>query len=303
MIVICHLLGFRLDPSKEIKIDDTFLIRKLSFKESKLLREKFYLGHQYFLFGLKDFQFCVEIKNKINKKVLEPVKSFEEYNRSIEKRHGLLGELHQKFFRLIVAMWLYSGKAVTMGGIFCYDPENINNNAFSFYPETSKGKFWKSPEKEIENFKKFWNVFSDMWFDSYDIVVWYFKEAMHAKFIQDRLLKLTIAMDKILTPDGTVELRERFSTRAAVILEKEIGNRKDKKKFFKDIYSKRSGIVHGSIPIGSTKVRKEDYNKYFDDCRKLMCLYIENYYGWEERMKEASLGHNKLKQKLSGHLS
>jgi hypothetical protein len=104
MIAICHLLGFRLDSSKEIKINDTFLIRKLSVTESVSLKEKFYLGHNYFLFGLKDFQYCIEIKNKINKKVLEPVKSFEEYNRSIEKRQGFLGDLHQKFFRFIFAM-------------------------------------------------------------------------------------------------------------------------------------------------------------------------------------------------------
>jgi len=302
MKIICHLLKFRLDSPKEIKIDEDFKIRKLSSNEIKLLKEKFYPRHQFFYYGLKEFQCCIEFKNKYEKMLLEPVSSFGELFYAIEERHDFLGELNERINHLILAMWLYSGKAVTVGGLLCYDPENESKNAFSLYPESTKGKIWNASKDQIEKFKEFWNVFKKMWFEFHDVAIWYFREAMYAKFIQDKLLKLTIAMDKILTPDGTFELRERFSTRAAIILENELKKRKEKKKFFKSIYDKRSGVVHGGIPVTSNKIKEKECQEYFSECRKLMCFYIENNPGWKEKMQELSLGENKLKNVLLSYL-
>lgn len=275
---ICHLIGFRLISSTEIQIDDRFRIRELLPVELKSLESIYEQAIQYYHHEWKSRRFCIE--------------SIEEID---------LWKLALELDKIIISMWLFSGHSITKGALL-REP-HLKSEPYcildSVMCEQGLG-VWQVTNSEIKKFNDFWNNVKNIDFNmKNDIAIRYFKKALNSVGNTDSLVNLTIAMERILLPKENRELRDKFSLRAAFILAEKFEVRQQIKDVFKKAYDIRSKIVHGWSP----KIDEKNFTIYLYLCRKIICIYLENKYKWQNLLlDELTLGNNKLTYNLVKYL-
>ena len=285
MVNICHLIKFHLASTEEKKIDKNFRIRAILSEEYRRIIEIYGKSKLGIYREYNHVDFCIENKSEKQSKTF-----------SIDVKE------------LIMAMCLYSGKAITQGAILMYDHDDPNwfKTSMPFINSYEcLGEPWiKVTNDQIQKFSKFWKDMKNIQINFKDIGIRYFRETMFAEKLEDKLIKLTIAMENILLPgDDRHELTYKFSTRAAFILADEYKKREKIKKLFNKFYSIRSCIVHGTkLSDKDKKFIHNNYEKYFLFCRKVICLFLENQNNWKKMLEDASLGENILKYNLANYI-
>jgi hypothetical protein len=271
---ICHIIGISFDSKDGYELDHNYSIRPLSSVEDKVLRD-LYRIRQVHSFYLNEWPFCIDFKKKLQLPSIIPA------------------EFPIDVYNIIIPMWIFSGKAVTPFSLIFYDEDKSNLIHAISNNNILKNSQWLHADCDLIKFKQFFNSLNKSSFCQKDIYIRYFAESMCEEKLEDKLIKLTIAMENILLPKEKLELSNKFATRAAFILSDEYEERKEIYKFFKKMYSERSKIVHGDIE--KANLTREELKKYFDYCRKIICLYIENKNKnlWNKKLLEdISLGKN-----------
>jgi len=271
---IYHIAGLYLDRKDNIQLHKNIVIRKFNDNELKCLHE-LYEGEALYDLSLMIHPVGLEIELENSCVRIEVLKFFD-------------------------ALWIFVGKAIFRGGVLFYDNNNLKYTFFkandSFLSE------WYPNEIEIKNFIDFKCRLNNFKYDLYDVGIKFFREAMTASSNEEKLLKLTIALERILIPDGSQELSFKFRTRAAILLSKGLKERGEKSEFFKKIYTMRSEIIHGKKSFSSGFVSDNKYKRYLNDCRKLLCIFIENFKDkqqWTDFMKNISLGEDNFSNNLA----
>jgi len=121
-------------------------------------------------------------------------------------------------------------------------------------------EFWEKTESiDISKFKEFSLALRRLGF------------AMDRMRYDDKLVDMVISYESLFFKKGeSGELQYRISLRLSKLLENDYGKRVDIKKAFKEIYKKRSRIVHGS----EYKIDVEIINKCEDYLRKALRKYL-----------------------------
>jgi len=268
---MCHILGFKLESDKEANLDNRFRFRKLLPDEKELLKS-LYPSYEMHYFDWESFPYCIENKEDIG-----------------------LYELSMEVHLMMLAIQLFSGYKITQGALFTKPPRELETCSILSPSRCEQGwGFWKATEAEIERLKEFWKIFQKINVQSSGIWRRYFNKAI-CSGILDALINLTIAMENILLPDTSRELRYKFALRASLILRDEYKAREYVKKIFRNAYDQRSKAVHG----GNPKFEELDFLIYLQLSRKLICVYLENKEIWKKALLEIELGKNRLKYNLS----
>jgi len=274
---ICHLMGFTLLSVKEVQIDDRFRIRELLPSEMKSLESIYKQSGPPYTFGAKSSRFCIENLEEID-----------------------FWKLSSEIDIIIIAMWLFSSKSINKGALVREPAPTSGTYRILDSSRCIWGRgVWQVTDLEIKNFIDFWNIVKNKDISLKNISIRYFKKAMCSITQDDSLVNLTIAMENILLPKEERELRYKFSLRAALILSEKFEMRQKIKDIFKKVYDTRSKIVHGVEPT----VDRGNFLIYFQLCRKIICIYLENKHKWHKLLNELTLGSNKLSYGLVKYLN
>ena len=233
-------------PLKNLKIDsdidlgDRLKIRKTSYEDLEYIQDRYFFGVMGF--HQNDFSQVIEhiiyaekiigdkkpkVENKINSiTILEnTVKALRLFKSGDFKHHSYITRTRSD--------------VPISSGMYALNTPNFIIPSSNIYE--LKGH-------EIENFKVFWKQFNNSKFHqskSIDIAIRRFNLAFDRTNLEDKIIDFLISYEALFFKNEKQELREKISRRVGILLENDFLKRQILAKEVKEIYDKRSSIVHG----------------------------------------------------------
>lgn len=194
---------------------------------------------------------------------------------------GFEGDIIRGFYQLIVHMDNFKGYYIPNQFKGPMDNFEINEALREHMENIGIFKLSKILEKSSQERTEFE--------DTLLLGLHWFSDSMTQKQLANQFLSLMICLEIFLTPHGDVPISNSIAESAAILLLSELDKRKELKQIIKDLYLKRSAIVHGrknDMPndvdleklqeiVGHLILRITDQKDNFEDKKQLLS-HIEN---------------------------
>jgi hypothetical protein len=271
VITPLHHFGYELDV---IKLNEGLTIRKISAEERKIfarLQEGLGLSWEY----LEEYEYGIEyhymqkisigfppeiswdatVRNLINKLILA-LRLFKE---------GSVGFTSQ--------IWTPKLRTAVKGGGM-YSP---------YPPEPTYGKKYELDQGEVSFFQDFWHALMKNWNllgtignKNLSLALRRFDSAYARRSNDDKMIDYSIAFEALFSKsdDTRDSLTHKLALRFSRLVENDFVERKNLFGDMKDLYSKRSRVVHGD-PAPVTPADVEEIERYV---RKAINIYMNQYY-------------------------
>jgi len=118
-----------------------------------------------------------------------------------------------------------------------------------------------------------------------------FQRALLARFRPDALVDFSIALEAILVPDAdTAELKHRLTQRGAWYLGRSQQERREIAQELREIYDRRSAIVHGSIRKEKKKPTQDAPRVARELVSRILCKGLEENWPTADQLNDLVLG-------------
>jgi hypothetical protein len=228
----------------EIELGDGLRIRKITTSELEELLTEMKRSYMIPPLEVLHLKYATEL-------IYEEKKMFGDL--SVNKVQIQVVNVNERFNKVITALRLFKSGSTGLNIIktkplldmpimVCRTRSRLEYKRFS-------GPQYLLSGKEVNEFRDFWSRFEKIDLEHYsslNIAVERFNYAYERNRLEDKLIDYMIAFEALFSKKGeTGEFRHKLSTRVSRLLKQNYEERKEIAKIMKEIYDKRSTIIHG----------------------------------------------------------
>lgn len=235
---VLPLWHFELEGNAPFVLDQALSVRRVRRPEKRQIESDLGL-----IRGIST-QFCIEVVSKQSRYTGPTVSTHEA---------ELVDRGYEIGARVIQAMRLFSSGDV--GTYLCIQEMSLPIAGISLMRHTFElasaqaGRKYRLTLEMRHKFVEFWRRFSEWKIEKVRRHLNRFMKAYSNEDWYDRLVDYVTSMESLVLPDQTTELRQQFAQRIAWLLGKHESDRLKIFRSAKEIYERRSKVVHGGLDV------------------------------------------------------